>query len=425
MQEVELPWVVDWEDSPRAENFAVFSGRSESGQPSPGQCNGYQRFGAAVDPRGKTYTFHFASPVTLQKDATYYFRLGITSGGGALAVYGSQPATESTWDDALPLDMYNANPFDYDKGIYQSDLNFEMFFDDNADKLQRFMSILNQADYIFSSSGREWATTVRVPERYPLTTLFYRDLLGCPDDKDIVWCYRVAQPGMFQGKLGFDLVYVQQSDPNLGPLRFNTQFAEEAFTVYDAPKVMIFHKNSTYNPAQVLSILSSVDLSKVINWTPYEASQYPGNLMLSQAQAQQDQASGTWADLFNPNLIYNRIAWLSLPLWYITVMLLGWLVYPFVRMALGGLSDKGYPLARLVGIVVLAYLVWIAGSSGIAVTKLTISVAVLLLVAVNADFILLAAAVSEARVAGAQTLHPDRRNSDPGFLHFLPAHPPG
>ena len=41
---------------------------------------------------------------------------------------------------------------------------------------------------------------------------------------------------MFEAQLGFDLVKVVQSDPNLGSLRFNTQFAEEAFTVYDQPE---------------------------------------------------------------------------------------------------------------------------------------------------------------------------------------------
>ena len=264
LQEVDMPWMVDWENSPGLKTLQFSLIGSDPTSAPLGIATVTSSFGEAADPRGKAYTFLFASPVKLQQGNTYFFKLGITAGSGAIAVYGSSHATESTWDDALPLDLYQDNPFDYQKGVYQSDLNFEMYWDDNADKLERFQSILNQADYIFSSSGREWATTVRVPERYPLTTLFYRDLLGCPDDKDIVWCYDVAQPGMFQGKLGFDLVYVQQSDPNLGSLRFNTQFAEEAFTVYDAPKVMIFRKNASYNPAQVLSILSSVDLSKVL-----------------------------------------------------------------------------------------------------------------------------------------------------------------
>ena len=117
-----------------------------------------------------------------------------------------------------------------------------MYWDDNAEKLERFVSNLNQADVIFISSNRQWGTTVRVPERYPLTSEYYRQLLGCPVEKEITWCYSVAQPGMFQGNLGYRLEAVFQSDPNLGSMRFNTQFAEEAFTVYDHPKVLIFKK---------------------------------------------------------------------------------------------------------------------------------------------------------------------------------------
>lgn len=89
-----------------------------------------------------------------------------------------------------------------------------------------------------------------MPERYPLTTVYYRNLLGCPEETSILWCYSVAQPGMFEGKLGFELVAVFQSDPNLGSLRFNTQFAEEAFTVYDHPKVLIFKKQADYDPVR-------------------------------------------------------------------------------------------------------------------------------------------------------------------------------
>ena len=89
-----------------------------------------------------------------------------------------------------------------------------------------------------------------MPMRYPLTTEFYRQLLGCPAEREVEWCYKVAEPGMFQGELGFDLVQSVTSYPNLGPLRFNTQFAEEAFTVYDHPKVMIFQKRADYDPAQ-------------------------------------------------------------------------------------------------------------------------------------------------------------------------------
>jgi len=65
--------------------------------------------------------------------------------------------------------------------------------------------------------------STRLPERYPLTTLYYRELIGCPLDKDIIWCYRVAQPGQFEGRLGFDLVAVFETYPTLGPIVINDQ----------------------------------------------------------------------------------------------------------------------------------------------------------------------------------------------------------
>jgi len=73
-----------------------------------------------------------------------------------------------------------------------------------------------------------------------------------------------AQPGMFTGTLGYKLVAVFQSNPNLGPIQINDQFAEEAFTVYDHPKVLIFEKDADYNPQTVRNILGSVDISHVI-----------------------------------------------------------------------------------------------------------------------------------------------------------------
>ena len=44
-------------------------------------------------------------------------------------------------------------------------------------------------------------------------------------------------------------------------------------------------------------------------------------------------------------------------------------MYPLVRLALPGLADKGYPLARVAGLVLLAYLAWLAGSLGVPVTR--------------------------------------------------------
>jgi len=68
-------------------------------------------------------------------------------------------------------------------------------------------------------------------------------------------------------------------------------------------------------------------------------------------------------------------------LWYAAVAALGLLVYPLVRLAFPGLPDRGYPLARLAGLLVLAYLVWLAGSASVPFTRVTIGAALLLITA--------------------------------------------
>ena len=161
------------------------------------------------------------------------------------------PVHESSWDDAVPYPVDGFSPYSEGGGIYRGDLNFEMYWADDALKLRRFETNLDLADYIFITSSRQWGTTTRVPERYLLTSFYYRNLLGCPGGNDIEWCYNVAEPGMFEGQLGFELVQTFQSNPTLGPIEVNTQFAEEAFTVYDHPKVFIFKKTDAYDPIAV------------------------------------------------------------------------------------------------------------------------------------------------------------------------------
>ncbi|NTU75519.1 MAG: phospholipid carrier-dependent glycosyltransferase, partial [Anaerolineaceae bacterium] len=209
------------------------------------------KFDSKADYRGEEVWLKFDRPLNVVKGETYILQVEQISGGGQIGIYATKQAFESSWDDPLPLSMYGIDPYGYSNGVYRTDLNFEMYWDDNAEKLTRFENVMDQADYIYISSGRQWGTTVRVPERYPLTTEYYRNLLGCPIDQDIVDCYRVAEVGTYQGKLGFELVKVFQSDPNLGSLRVNTQFAEEAFTVYDHPKVMLFKKTDTYTSEKV------------------------------------------------------------------------------------------------------------------------------------------------------------------------------
>ncbi|HWR66356.1 MAG TPA: DUF2298 domain-containing protein [Bellilinea sp.] len=337
-------------------------------------------FAATGDPRGQEYTWQLTEPLHLVSGTIYSLRMELISGDGALTIHGSAPAVETPWDDSIPIRLDGYDPY---AGIYEGDLNFEMYWDDSVDKLARFEAILDRADYFAITSNRQYGTTTRVPERYPLTTVFYRELIGCPLEVEVIDCYRTVQVGDYSGRLGFELVKVFQSDPSIGPFRINDQFAEEAFTVYDHPKVLIFKKSADYSQSEVESILRSVDISNVIHVIPGQAPNYPADLMLPQDMAAVAQAGGTWSEMFDTDAVINQYPGLGAIVWYLAILILGLLIYPILRIAMKGLPDLGYPLAKIAGLLLLAWLVWMAGSSGLSFSRGTIWMGAGLLVAVS------------------------------------------
>jgi YYY domain-containing protein len=331
-------------------------------------------------PNANGYAFILTQPLLLLQGETYLISLQPQSRFGNLIVQGVPLANEGEWDDGLPVRIDGYDGFG---GIYPRELNFNMYWDDNPDKIKRFSNILNQAEYILISSNRQWGTLTRLPERFPMTGIYYRALLGCPDAMDIVYCYRVAQPGMFESQLGFDLVQVFESPPSLGSLHLNDQFAEEAFTVYDHPKVLIFQKNASYDPQRAEAILKRTDFTTLVRTPPMRAPAHPANLLLPSDRWAVQQAGGTWAELFDRDAPHNSFQPLGVLLWYLCVAMLGLLTYPLLRLGMQGLPDGGYPLARTAGMLLLSYLVWVAGSFEIAFSRLTISLMLLLILAAS------------------------------------------
>lgn len=324
--------------------------------------------------------YRLEQPLAVEKDVSFQLRLTTPGISDRLTLAGETLSTEGDWDEGIPVRLDGYDPFG---GIYPNDMELQLFWEDTPEKLEHLTSILDRTDAIVMSSNRRWGTHPRMPERYPMTTLFYRELLGCPDDQEVIWCYSVAKPGMFAGELGFELAAVFQSNPTLGPFEVNDQFADEAFTVYDHPKVMIFRKTAQYDGELVASRLGSVDLSAVIRKPPLRYASYPENLLLPLERLSVQLKGGTWSELFNLQSLLNRFQALAVIAWYGCVALLGLLLYPLVRFALPGLPDRGYPLARSAGLLLLAYLVWLAGSYQVSFNRTTISLALLFLLALS------------------------------------------
>jgi YYY domain-containing protein len=329
-------------------------------------------FSVQKDPRGAPLTLKLDKPIAVAKGQQYYLRFEVDS--GTLVLNGSAVINETDYDYGLPFRIDNYDAFG---GIYRGDLNLQVYWDDNADKLEKFVSSLDQGDYIFIPTNHQYAQITRLPERYPLTTLYYRELMGCPLGADIIACYHAAKPGDYPGRLGYDLVAVFETFPKLdlpllGQIEINDQYAEEAFTFYDHPKVFIFKKNADFNATQVRTVLGTVDLTKAVHLTPRQFDGY-SNLLLPADTLARQRAGGTWSQLFDYDWLQNKYPVLGLIIWYLFIFILGLAVYPIIRLAMPGLGDKGYPLSRALGLVLLGYLAWIGGSLGIPYTRTTIA----------------------------------------------------
>ena len=266
------------------------------------------------------------------------------------------------WDWGLPLRIDGHDPFG---GEYRG-LEMQHYDEDTEEKRSRLYEWLDQADYIFLASNRLYASISRLPARYPLTTEYYRAL--------------------FAGELGFELQAEFTSYPSFGPLQFPDQEspyplggaqytrqrdpvvvrlppAEEAFSVYDHPRVLIFRKTDAYSRDLVDRVLGAIDVNRALHGlTPREASAAPRNLSFDDPTWEGQQAGGTWSEMFNAEGPLNRYPGLAALAWWVVTTILGWLAFPLMFASFTRLPDRGYGLARVLGLLLLAYLTWLAAS---------------------------------------------------------------
>lgn len=118
------------------------------------------------------------------------------------------------WDDALPLHL----PYQQNATYMFEEL--PVFDQENSHKWEIIKRKLMNADYYILSSNRAWGSMPLMPKQFPKTSLYYNML--------------------FAEELGLKKVAEFTSRPTLGGIEINDDFAEESFTVYDHPIVLIY-----------------------------------------------------------------------------------------------------------------------------------------------------------------------------------------
>jgi hypothetical protein len=127
------------------------------------------------------------------------------------------------WDDCLPLSFKDNYPRQY------KSVSLPVFDPDSPKKWRKINQQLAEIDYLILSSGRAWEPITANADRYPQMAEFYENL--------------------FNGDLNFKKAAEFTSYPgfiiNGFHLKIKDDRSEEAFTVYDHPKVMIFKKTNS------------------------------------------------------------------------------------------------------------------------------------------------------------------------------------
>ncbi len=230
-----------------------------------------------------------------------------------------------------------------------------LYNDDTETKLSRIANELATADYVVFYSNRLYGTIPRLPERYPFSGEYYRLL--------------------FSGELGYELADVQTSYAGLAGISFvddtlsrpgvpspgrlpsastdglvlNMGFADESFTVYDHPMTLVFENRDRRTAGEIeqaLGVGESADL------------RVPG-LMLTPDQAESQRAGGTWTEVVSTGSWPAKLPVLS---WLLVVELMALLAFPIAFVVLRRLPDRGYLLAKPLGLLLVCLVAWLLAS---------------------------------------------------------------
>ena len=257
---------------------------------------------------------------------------------------------------------------------------------DTEDKLRNVSADLAEADYLVLFSNRLYGTIPRLPERYPVSTEYYRLL--------------------FDGGLGYELAEAMSSYPRLAgvsfvddslartdlatpaaivaardaPIVLDLGWADESFSVYDHPLGLVFENVARLDAEAIRGAILEAAPPDALDRGPPEAR--PLGLLMSPEEARSQRKGGTWTGIVRSGSWTNDVPTLA---WLLAVQGIALVTLPAAMLLFRPLSDRGYLLAKPLGILIVGLIVWLLASlRWMEFGRESVGVAMLLVAAVSA-----------------------------------------
>ena len=269
------------------------------------------------------------------------------------------------WEESLPnlhsyrritLQLYDPDDVPIQ---YTDHEGFTVF----GSKAEHLADALANADYVIFFSNRLYGSIPTLPDRYPLSSRYYRLL--------------------FAGDLGFEVDYVAEAHPNflgvtflhdtfsrpgldapaalgagrISGLTLNLGHADDSFTNYEHPTPIILKKVRPLEEGAIRTLLETPLAGESVRAPPIPG--IPERGMLSEESAARQQAGGTFSDLFDRGSFANRFPTF---VWYIAVQVIALAALPIGLLLFRRLPDRGYLLTKVLGLLFVGYLAWLLAS---------------------------------------------------------------
>lgn len=247
-------------------------------------------------------------------------------------VYRTVPAGKTIltqhWDEGFPMPLPGRNPNRYTV----KDLPY--YEPDTPQKMRQIAEELSKGDYIAFQTKRLYGAITMAPQKYPLSNNYFYQL--------------------FAGDLGYTLIYDHASRPGLFGLEFPDELADESITVYDHPKVLIFENTARLSAQELYEKIMNGRPSRQLTRT---------DLLLARA----DETRGTTEPARPIRASIPALVWFGM-----LVELIGLSAFAVLRRWLP--APGVYALAKVLGVLVFAYIPWVLTSYGqAAFTRTTLA----------------------------------------------------